>query len=220
MELWRICEIKAKNKELLKLWSKIAKEIDEEEISQFFEEETETTKEQFEYEPIEHKIKPNYGQILRFYSKYKKALYSAYQTRLSKRTVLTKVKIREIEDLTIEYEWQNGELVERRIRTVKPIFRTVVVDNLAKFIKLLCKITTDAEEQYTLLYYYCWSKEMKKKASKPHWTIRDVQKRKEKEEKIKRIIELRKQGLSIRKIAEEVGLSKSTVQRILQKLNI
>jgi len=188
LEMWQVANLKVKAKELYETWKNLVEEI--EGVNEEIEDvETDFLKQLRQSAPIEWKHNINVNTTLTKYNRFKKVLWALY---------------RPIE---------NGEIV----RIVKE-FEEKIIDNRRKLINFLAQITSDSEEQYQLLYFYCWSKELKEHAVKPHQSIKDVRKRKEKEEKVKKVIELRRKGLSIRKIAEIVGLSKSTVQRILSKV--
>ena len=212
VRLWEIAEVRLRDKELFELWRNVTTDLEEfnEEIEDV---ETDFLKQLRQSAPIEWKHKVNVETTLRLYNRFKKVLWAMYRPIENGEVVrVVKEKVREVIDY-IEYDENlNPKIIK------KEVYQEKIIDNRKRLLELLAKITSDAEEQYQLLYYYCWSKELKERAVKPHQDIRTVRKKKEKEEKIKKIIELKKKGLSVRKIAKEVGLSPSTVSRILSKV--
>jgi len=212
LELWQIAKVRIEEKELLDFWRNIINDLEEEN------EEIEDTEIDFLIQlrrsaPIEWKHNINVNTTLTKYSRFKRVLWALYRPIENGEIVrIVKEKVKEVIDY-IEYDEQLRPKIIK-----KEVYQEKIIDNRRKLVNFLAQITSDSEEQYQLLYFYCWSKELKEQAVKPHQDIRHVRKRKEKEKKIKKIIELRRKGLSIRKIAEIVGLSKSTVQRILSKV--
>jgi len=212
LELWQIAKVKIEEKELLDFWRNIINDLEEEN------EEIEDTEIDFLIQlrrsaPIEWKHNINVNTTLTKYSRFKRVLWALYRPIENGEIVrMVKEKVKEVIEC-IEYDEQLRPKIIK-----KEVYQEKIIDNRRKLINFLAQITSDSEEQYQLLYFYCWSKELKEQAVKPHQDITTVRKRKEKEEKVKKVIELRKKGLKIKEIAKIVKLSERTIYRILSKV--